>query len=227
MKKQNNAIIGIYKIINPKGKVYIGQSIDVFKRKKHYKYMNSIGNIVYNSIKKYGWENHTHEIIEECFIEQLNEKETYWKQYYLDQVKGDWKQVMFCSLYDFGGGPKSIEFKNILKNIWSSKSIEEKEVINLKRREGNLGKKKPGSGYRNQSKEDIEKLIQRSPFNQSDWGEKCKKSIYMLDKTTKNILKEFGSVTEASYIMGISQGSISCALTGRSKTSCGFIWIYK
>ena len=32
MKKQDNAIVGIYKITNPKGKVYIGQSVDIERR---------------------------------------------------------------------------------------------------------------------------------------------------------------------------------------------------
>lgn len=112
MKKPNNAIIGIYKITNPKGKVYIGQSINIKRRKITYeKHKIKDQPKIYNSIKKYGWENHIFEIIEECFIEQLNERETYWKQYYLDQSNGDWKKMLFCGLYDNGGGPLSEEIK--------------------------------------------------------------------------------------------------------------------
>jgi hypothetical protein len=37
---------------------------------------------LYNSLNKYGPENHLFEIIEECSIEKLLERETYWKQYY-------------------------------------------------------------------------------------------------------------------------------------------------
>ena len=36
MKNQDNAIIGIYKITNPKDKVYIGQSSNIEKRKYYY-----------------------------------------------------------------------------------------------------------------------------------------------------------------------------------------------
>ena len=36
--KMDEKISGIYKITNPKGKVYIGQSIDIYKRFKSYKY---------------------------------------------------------------------------------------------------------------------------------------------------------------------------------------------
>jgi len=66
-------------------KVYIGQSIDIKKRKDQYKNLNSGVQgqpKIYNSIQKYGFENHRFEIIEECFIEQLNEREIYWGLYY-------------------------------------------------------------------------------------------------------------------------------------------------
>jgi group I intron endonuclease len=217
-------IIGIYKITSPSGKIYIGQSIDFLGRKQHYKYMNSIGNIILNSIKKYGWENHIHDVIEECSIEQLNERETYWKQYYLDQFKGNWKKVLFCSLHDQGGGPKSEEFKNNLKKIWSLKTNEEKEIINQKRREGNKGKKKPNAGYKNHSEQSRQK---RSEITKGVPKEKNKKPVMMLDKHTKEILKIFPSVNEASQYIGVAQGTLSGALTGSSKTSGSFIWKYQ
>jgi len=60
-------IIGIYKIINPKGKIYIGQSTNIKNRKRVYRffksYVNSIGPIIYNSLKKYGFENHNFEVV--------------------------------------------------------------------------------------------------------------------------------------------------------------------
>ena len=77
-------MIGIYKIINPNSKVYVGQSVNINNRKRVYKfyssYKNSIGPKLYNSLNKHGWSNHKHEILEECSIEQLNERETYWKK---------------------------------------------------------------------------------------------------------------------------------------------------
>jgi hypothetical protein len=76
--------IGIYKIISPTNKIYIGQSIDIEKRwDKNYKTLRCKSQIkLYNSLKKYGWENHIKEIIEECNEEQLLERETYWKLFY-------------------------------------------------------------------------------------------------------------------------------------------------
>ena len=76
-------MIGIYKIISPTNKIYIGQSIDIERRKKEYKKLKcKKQSKLYNSLKKYGWENHIFEIIEECNIFDLLEKETYWKHHY-------------------------------------------------------------------------------------------------------------------------------------------------
>lgn len=75
--------IGIYKITSPSGKIYIGQSSNIENRKYYYEKLHCTKQIkLYNSIKKYGWDNHTFDIIEECSLKQLNEREIYWGQYY-------------------------------------------------------------------------------------------------------------------------------------------------
>jgi hypothetical protein len=80
----NTHIIGIYKIISPSGKIYIGQSQNILSnRLNHYINGNcSTQTKLYNSLKKYGFENHIFEIIEECSLEQLNEREIYWGLFY-------------------------------------------------------------------------------------------------------------------------------------------------
>jgi group I intron endonuclease len=102
-------MIGIYKITSPSGKIYIGQSTNIPEREKHYKRITPVKNQtkIFNSLNKHGWDKHIFEIIEECSIDKLDERETYWKQYYLDQVEGDWDKVLFCELYDNGGGPRN------------------------------------------------------------------------------------------------------------------------
>jgi hypothetical protein len=77
-------MIGVYKITSPTGKIYIGQSVDIKKRwKDNYKTLNCKGQTrLYNSLKKYGPENHKFEIIEECEVENLIQRETYWKLFY-------------------------------------------------------------------------------------------------------------------------------------------------
>jgi group I intron endonuclease len=76
-------MIGIYKVTNPKGAIYIGQSSDILFRFKEYEKLNCERQTkLYRSLKKYGFENHKFEIITECDIEQLNNLERYYQDLY-------------------------------------------------------------------------------------------------------------------------------------------------
>jgi len=128
-----------------------------------------------------------------------------------------------------GGGlsKHSTKTKQKIKNTWKVKSILEKNKINQKRGLGNKGKSKPKSGYREWKQEHIDRVISTSPFNQPNWSDKCKKPINMVDKNTNTIIRQFDSVTEASYIVKVNQSSISHALNGKSKTCKGYKWKYQ
>lgn len=70
---------GIYKITSPSGRIYIGQSIDIIARFRAYrngaaKQQTLLG----RSFKKYGYKNHLFEIIEECSVGALNEREIHY-----------------------------------------------------------------------------------------------------------------------------------------------------
>lgn len=82
---------GIYmyqNVIN--GQRYIGQAIDLARRKKDHKtraFNEFQGNNEYNSVihqafRKYGYDNFEYSILEECEISLLNERERYWIAYY-------------------------------------------------------------------------------------------------------------------------------------------------
>jgi group I intron endonuclease len=73
----------IYKITNPKGKVYIGCTINFKRRLSEYRRLSMAGQIkLYNSLVKYGYNNHKFEIIEECDESILHEREIYWIKYF-------------------------------------------------------------------------------------------------------------------------------------------------
>ena len=75
--------IGIYKIISPTNRIYIGQSIDIDFRFSYYKKLNcKVQRRLYNSLLKYGPENHIFEILELCVIDELNKLERKWQDYY-------------------------------------------------------------------------------------------------------------------------------------------------
>jgi group I intron endonuclease len=228
-------MIGIYRIVSPVGKIYIGQSINIENRKKTYKYSNSytnsIGPKIYNSINKHGWNKHQHEIIEECSLEQLNERETYWKQYYIDLY--GWNNMLFCELYDTGGGSKSEETKaNISKGKLGTKGYpkgikrpkEFGESIkssdrNRKIGESHKGKLKPGSGNNKPLSNDHKNNISTSSKGIS----RNKKQINQYD-LDGNYIKTWDSRTEAKKWLG--KGDIAGCLSEKQSQAGGYIWKY-
>lgn len=85
----------IYKITNPIGQIYIGQTGDFEKRKSDYKYLTKISGqkLMYKSVKHYGWFSHRMDIIYRCTLEQLDECEIklikeYNSRYYDNKIYG-------------------------------------------------------------------------------------------------------------------------------------------
>lgn len=82
-------MVGIYKITNLiNNHAYIGQSTNIEDRlrrhKTRYKNPNAADydKILYKAMRKYGIENFSFEILEQCSINELDLKEKYWIQYY-------------------------------------------------------------------------------------------------------------------------------------------------
>jgi len=121
MKKPENGIVGIYKITNPKGNVYIGKSKNILSR--YYKYFHlkcHKQQKIYNSLKKYGPENHVFDIIEECDVTLLIEREIHHKTQFINEYT--WDKALFCHLVDGESGP---HIQTETSNKRRSKSIKE------------------------------------------------------------------------------------------------------
>jgi group I intron endonuclease len=83
-----NIMVGIYKITNPEGKIYIGYSREIEIRWKSYENVNFQSNtLLKESLKKYGYKNHLFEILEEIELTGdtygkntalLRKRERYW-----------------------------------------------------------------------------------------------------------------------------------------------------
>lgn len=81
--------IGIYKLTSPSGKVYIGQSWNVERRK----YIYSVGHCkaqrhLYNSLMKYGFERHRFEVIRKFTQDVEQSTLDYYEQFYMDMHTG-------------------------------------------------------------------------------------------------------------------------------------------
>lgn len=99
-------MVGIYKITRKEnGKAYIGQSNDISRRFSEHQTKGKNSRIPLDlAIEKYGKDAFTYEVIEECPIEKLNERETYWIKFYNAKENG-----YNCS---YGGEQQSVGSQN-------------------------------------------------------------------------------------------------------------------
>ena len=81
--------VGIYKITNLcNGKIYIGQSNNIYRRWKDHRCNSKNTNsadydsVLHRAFRKYGVNNFSFDIIEECNLKDLNDREIYWIEYY-------------------------------------------------------------------------------------------------------------------------------------------------
>lgn len=81
-------MIGIYKITNTiNGKCYIGKSLNIEHRLREHKRNSHSNEHLQNAMKKYGIDNFTFEVLEECTKEEYDERERYWISYYKSRNK--------------------------------------------------------------------------------------------------------------------------------------------
>jgi group I intron endonuclease len=182
-------MIGIYKITSPSGKIYIGQSINIERRFRHYKRMVCKDQVkIYNSFLKYGVDTHIFEVLELCDTEQLNNRERHYQDLYDSVANG--LNLLYVKSEHFNGGHSEESKKKISDSLKGRKLSEEhKYRIGLnnsrrgmsdetkeKHRIGRLGKKA--------SLETIEKQRQkklgskRSEETKKKMSESAKKVIH-------------------------------------------------
>jgi len=106
---------GIYKIISPSNKVYIGQSNNISRRIIEHKYNSKTKNLkLYASIRKYGIENHKIEIL---FLSddknQKNKMESIYIRYY-DSIENGLNHIDILSA-DYGFTGKKHTKENVEK----------------------------------------------------------------------------------------------------------------
>jgi group I intron endonuclease len=213
---------GIYKITNPKGRVYIGQAINIEKRKSSYRRGHSISQRrLYNSISTYGYDQHIFEVIEQCPIEELNTRERYWQEYY-DVLS---ETGLNCKLTKIGdkSGVHSEETKkkqskaNIGKTI--SQDIRDRISKTLK---GNIPWNKGATGLYRQTEESNSKRSTSGKLAST-----VAKEVLQYDKEGQ-FIQEWSSARQVGIQLGKQSGSaITECCQGKRKTIYGFIFKYK
>ena len=235
-------MIGIYKITSPSGKIYIGQTTNYSKRHNAYKNHKCKGQPkLFASIEKYGFINHTIEIVKECQVEDLNYYERYYQEYYESVLNG--LNLRYTATTDKSGF-MSEETKKKMSNSGKGKVMSEEWRKNLsiagtnrkhteeekqKISQANKGKKK--------SAEHIAKIQATLKTMQMPKRSEQTKALQSLNngKSKKvkqydlqgNFINQFRSGSQASRELGISVMSISSCALGKIKTGGGFVWKYE
>lgn len=233
-------MIGIYKITSPSGKIYIGQTTNFTKRKNYYKNGAKPYQIrIYNSLQKYGYDAHSIVLIEECLVENLNERERYWQDFY-DVIGENGLNCRLTATSD-KSGYLSDELKNKLSEIrkktiisgewrekfaydWTGKK--HSEETKRKMSESAKGKKK--------TTEHIAKLPQNQKGCKRPKASEATKIKQSLNSPKSKIvyqytingmyIDEYRNVSEAQRCLGIK--NISSAALGKIPSSGGFKWSY-
>jgi group I intron endonuclease len=252
IKNRQEKIIGIYKIISPTGKIYIGQSIDIKKRIGIYKngWTHSQPKL-HRSFEKHGFMNHIFEIIEKCSIDILDERETFYKTQIIESL--GWEKALFCDLHDQGTGPRSEETRKRLSDgkigkkhskIHSNKGVKREgwmnEEIKRKISKSNKNKTKPprseehkeklGSSQLGKSKGHKGRISpMRGKKHSIESREKARLNNLMKNAVpilqydmNGNFVKKWNKASDA---ISVSKGIFNC-LKGKSKFSGNFIWEY-
>ena len=217
--------IGIYKITNPKGQIYVGQSINIERRFKEYKRLakRSAGRKILNSLKGYGVENHTFEVIEECSKEQLHEREYYWKKYYTSVEDG-----LNCDYFDSSGGPRSEETKQRISEGAKGKKRSEETKQKLRKPKTEEHKQNISKAKQNISEETKRKISEgkkgKTPNRDyKTWAKQQQKPILQYD-LEGNFIKEWEGTKIAAAHLGCDPTTITANLRGITKKGYGFIW---
>lgn len=233
-------MIGIYKITSPSGKIYICQTTNFTKRKNYYKNGAKPYQIrIYNSLQKYGYDAHSIVLIEECLVENLNERERYWQDFY-DVIGENGLNCRLTATND-KSGYLSEEIRIKLSEARIKRILSDKEKMRLKslfagRKHTEETKRKMSEAAKGKKKtaEHIAKLPQnqKGKFRpKASESTKIKQSLSspkskIVYQYTMNgmFIDEYRNVSEAQRCLGIK--NISSAALGKIPSSGGYKWSY-
>ena len=253
-------IAWIYKITNEiNGKIYIGQTIKTpqkrfdehvksAKRGCEYKF--------HRAIRKYGAENFTLSVIEECERDNLNEKEIYWIDYYNSYYSG------YNSTKGGNGLTKPLPSFEVVSCLYIEKDLTVEQIANVLEicqdsvrkilKDGGVKvKKKPLYDYKDIAKEykkilDLHAVMDKFGCSYEvvrraceKWNieilsaeeatkRKHQKTVYQFDPKTLALVKSYPSLADAGEALGdrCRAMNISAVCRGKQKTAYGFLWSF-
>ena len=226
---QDERLSGIYKITNLKNNlVYIGQTVNFgIRRRDHWS--DKTNDDLHNDIQKLGREYFKFEIIEKCDVDQLDEREKYWIEYYDsynmgynnteggsgNKLNAKNSQCMPVYAYNLDG-----TFAAEYYSIASAMRTLNMKSNNITRCIIHNDNHHHSGGFMWRTY----KTDQIPAFEKNLGG----KSIYCYDLNTRLFVKEYKTVTEAGIeLYGKRTPHICSAANGSRKSACGFLWSYE
>lgn len=210
-------MIGIYKIVSPTKKIYIGQSIDIEKRFIIYKNLNCKSQKrLYHSFNKHGVSSHVFSVIEECEVFELNDKERYYQEIYCATgIKG--MNCMLTKSNDRSGKHSDktlLKFREVRKNI--SKETRKKQSI------AQLGRKHSDETKLKMSKSALGVVFSLETINRMSVSAKKRGYSEKNREANSKIVLDFStgvyynSCVDASNCLKIKYSALKAMLSGQN-----------
>lgn len=216
---------GIYKIENLiNHKIYIGQSVEIEHRFQRHKCAQD-DYVIHKALRKYGIENFSFTIIEECLPELLDEKENYWIAYYNSLIPNGYNMILGGNHYSGLARRKAVEQYSLDgQYIATYESVKEAAQKTNSLETAISACCHDRRNYTNDfqwkfvdSNKEIKKIEKRK-------NKIIKVKIIQQIDENNNIVNEFSSIAEAHRQTGISVGNIGECILEKRKTAGGFKW---
>lgn len=190
-------MVGVYKITNPSGKIYIGQSWNLDSRKSYYKGLFCKDQpAIFNSLKKYGWSKHSFSVICELPEDVTQEVLDNYEIFY-------WQQFKDCNF----------EILNVKQPGKGGKHSQKTK--------SKISDSKKGSKHSEQTKQKIKNTLKgRLPVTP-------KKAVEQYSKEGVFIKEFSSQVEAATSVDSRSSAAICECCQGKRKTYKEYIWKYK
>ena len=211
-------MIGIYKIESPSGKVYIGQSWNIKRRWNDHKATKSYKHKKLNaSFLKYGVQNHSFDILHTLPIDISQDILNDYEQIYIDAFRSCNIELLNLKEGGNGYGKHSEETKAIIKEKRKYQKITDEQT------------KKMSLFFKNipRTKEWIDKVANANRGKKVTYEIRLK-NMKPIKQLTLNgeYIKDWDCSRNAAKELGTNESNICNCLTGRSKSACGYKWIY-
>jgi group I intron endonuclease len=216
-------MIGIYKITSPTGRIYIGQTTNhIVRWNKYMKLQCKDQPSLYNSLLKHTPNNHTFEMIEECNVDELDNREIHWGEFYnvLSNSHLNNRLGRGFGAYDSDETKrKKSESHKGKSNYWLKDkplSEEHKEKIRIAK----IGQKYPPSDKPRRHKG-------RSKTDHVAGVVKAKSKPVIQYTINGEFVNEWPSGKEAARVLGFTQPNIHACCINKKKTYKGYMWVFK